>query len=398
MHKRNFLKLLGYASLSLPFANSTLARSFADFKQEQLQGFTAYKKAQEKDFAAYQQAINKEFNRFKGEVNKLWGDTNLGSPQVFVSYSDDLKTRRIVDFEQGELTIEKIAPKGSKNIAKELRQDLIETASSNLNQTFTNSKLDTNLEAATNQASSNATQDKPGNQPFIADALTGTSQPSPQATQQAILTQAKQGKATTRPAKQTGQEIFVFSIPLGTASLSNKANTYKPTIIKYAKAEQLDPALVMAIMHSESSFNPMAKSHVPAYGLMQIVPTSAGKDASQKVYGKQILLSPSYLYNADNNIKMGCAYLNILNYRYLAAIKNPESRAYCVICAYNTGAGNVAKAFTGKTNITQAASKINQLSPSQVYNHLVRNLPYVETRNYLKAVTPRYKGYQSEFA
>lgn len=405
MNRRKFLLQLGATGLALPLAPNLMASSllannsnFADFQRQQTQGFTSFKEAQEKDFAAYQQAINQEFNRFKGQVNKLWGDTNLGSAKVFVSYSDDLKTRRILDFAQGSLTIEKIAPKGSANLGKELRQELVTTASSNLNQAFNNSKLDTSLEAATQKASSNATQGKPGNQPLIADALTGTSQPSPQATQQAVLTQAKEGKASTRPAKQPGQEVFVFSIPLGAASLSNKANTYKPLVIKYAKAEQLDPALVMAIMHSESSFNPMAKSHVPAYGLMQIVPTSAGKDASQKVYGQQRLLSPSYLYNADNNIKMGCAYLNILNYRYLAAIKNPESRAYCVICAYNTGAGNVAKAFTGKTNVSQAAVKINQLSPSQVYNHLLRNLRYAETRNYLKVVTPRYKGYQGEFA
>jgi len=67
----------------------------------------------------------------------------------------------------------------------------------------------------------------------------------------------------------------------------------------------------------------MAKSSVPAYGLMQIVPQSAGLDATEFVYGKPVLLSPSYLYNDKNNVNIGTAYLHILNYRYLKKIKNP---------------------------------------------------------------------------
>ena len=83
---------------------------------------------------------------------------------------------------------------------------------------------------------------------------------------------------------------------------------------------------------------------MPAYGLMQIVPESAGKDATQQLFGQPKLLAPSYLYNSDNNIQVGTTYLNILYYRYLRKIENPTSRLYCTIAAYNTGAGNVAKA------------------------------------------------------
>lgn len=405
MNRRKFLLNLGVTGLTLPFATNLISASaqaatgsFEDYKKQQLTEFQQYKEALERDFLAYQQAIDNELNKFKSATNKLWGDFNIGNAKVFVSYSDDLKTRRIVDFEQGKITVQQLAPVASRGMGAQLSKELIQLATSTTNDAFNNSSLDKRLEQAAKQASTNTTQAKPSNQPLIADILTGKSQPTKVETEQAMIKQVKEGKATSQAANQDGLQVYSFSVPLNTANLSSKAQTYKPLALKYAQEEKIDPALVLAIMHSESSFNPVAKSHVPAYGLMQIVPTSAGKDASQKVYGKQLLLSPSYLYNAENNIKMGCAYLNILNYRYLKAITHPESRLYCVISAYNTGSGNVAKAFTGATNVNTAATKINQMTPSQVYQHLIKNLPYEETRNYLKVVTPRYQGYQQEFA
>jgi membrane-bound lytic murein transglycosylase C len=91
---------------------------------------------------------------------------------------------------------------------------------------------------------------------------------------------------------------------------------------------------------------------------------------------------------------MGCAYIHILYYRYLKSIENPESRTYCVIAAYNTGAGNVSRAFTGDRKISKAAPLINDMAPDQVYSHLVKNLPFDETKRYMEKVTPRYQSYQ----
>src|SRR5690554_6218531 len=122
---------------------------------------------------------------------------------------------------------------------------------------------------------------------------------------------------------------------------------------------QVEPALVMAIMQTESAFNPMARSHIPAFGLMQIVPSSAGRDASKAVWGKDQLLSGQQLFNPHTNIELGCAYLNILDTRYLAAIKHPQSRLYCTICAYNTGAGNVARADRKSTRLNSSHVRIS---------------------------------------
>jgi membrane-bound lytic murein transglycosylase C len=89
------------------------------------------------------------------------------------------------------------------------------------------------------------------------------------------------------------------------------------------------------------------------------------------------------------------AYLKILDSRYLKRITNKQSRLYCVIAAYNTGAGNVAKTFTGKTRIKPAAKIINKMTPDEVYNYLRKHLPYEETQRYIVKVTKAKKKYSN---
>jgi len=185
---------------------------------------------------------------------------------------------------------------------------------------------------------------------------------------------SSQSKLTELPSKISGKKVLAikFTIPVNVPA---KSRLYINTAQKIAKREKLPLPLVMAIMEAESAFNPLAKSSVPAYGLMQIVPVSAGMDASKYLYGKAKILSPSFLYNSDNNIAVGGAYLHILYYNYLKRIDDPTSRLYCVIAAYNTGAANVAKVFIGNSNINRAAGSINKLSPQAVYRKLRKKLP-----------------------
>ncbi|HIO70550.1 MAG TPA: transglycosylase, partial [Campylobacterales bacterium] len=176
-----------------------------------------------------------------------------------------------------------------------------------------------------------------------------------------------------------------------------KAKQYSDLVNRYSKKFKVEKALVYAIIHSESSFNPLSKSYVPAYGLMQIVPRTAGIDAYYFVYKRKRLLSASYLYRPKNNIELGSAYLHILYYNYFKNVKNPESRLYCTIAGYNTGAGNVARAFVGKVRknrIRKAVDIINQMSPDEVYRYLIENLPYDETKRYLQKVAKRVKIYR----
>gem|GEM_PF-326617 len=220
--------------------------------------------------------------------------------------------------------------------------------------------------------------------PDVVDTL---SKPIPQST-------APAGIVTTLTPAANNQRKVTVTIPLRADYLSERAKRYDQAVLDEADRRGLPASLIYAIMETESHFNPRARSHVPAFGLMQLVPKSGGVDAYNYVYGEKKILAPEYFFQPDQNVELGTAYLDLLFRRYLRSITDEQSRLYCTIAAYNTGAGNVAKAFTGKTSVGAAASLINALSAEEVYEHLIENLPYDETRNYLRKVRAAQAKYK----
>jgi membrane-bound lytic murein transglycosylase C len=184
-----------------------------------------------------------------------------------------------------------------------------------------------------------------------------------------------------------------YIVKLPEQRLRKKAKKYKPFVYDYAQKYSIPPSLVFAIIHAESAFNPLARSQAPAFGLMQIMPHSAGKDASHLIYNKVKLLSPSYLYNPKKNVQVGTAYFHILYYRYLKDITDSRARMYCAIAAYNAGTGAVMKTLTGRNSISKSIPTINKMSSNDVLRRLVRHLPSAETREYLNKVLSLKKTY-----
>ena len=137
---------------------------------------------------------------------------------------------------------------------------------------------------------------------------------------------------------------------------------------------------------------------------MQLVPTSGARDAYRYLYKKDRIVSDVYLYKPSNNIRLGSAYLNILYYSYLQGIKDKQSRQWATIAAYNTGAGNVFDAFSGKYSKTRfgsrrqwkniALNEINRRTPEQVYEFLRNNLSKAEGREYVKKVRSKIPKYE----
>ncbi|MEO1925452.1 MAG: transglycosylase SLT domain-containing protein, partial [Gammaproteobacteria bacterium] len=136
---------------------------------------------------------------------------------------------------------------------------------------------------------------------------------------------------------------------------------------------------------------PFAVSHAPAYGLMQVVPSTAGKDVFQKIKQQQGQPTAQNLYNPEYNIDIGTAYIKILQERYLVKVKDQNAKRYTVISAYNGGAGNVLKTFS--SNRDKAVVKINQLSSTQVYEQLTNKHPKLESRRYLYKVNEAQKEF-----
>ncbi|UEM06379.1 transglycosylase SLT domain-containing protein [Skermanella rosea] len=188
--------------------------------------------------------------------------------------------------------------------------------------------------------------------------------------------------------------MLSYRVPFTEGAYAKLAERYAEAVFREAGEFDIPPSLILAVMETESAFNPRARSHIPAFGLMQLVPTSGGLDAHRFVNGESApMLIPESLYDVDTNVKLGTAYLKLLDTRYLRDVDHPESRLYASIAAYNTGAGNVARAFNGTTNIGRAAPLINQLPPEEVFDHLSEQLPFEETRRYLVKVTEARRRY-----
>ncbi|GAA3939600.1 murein transglycosylase domain-containing protein [Litoribacillus peritrichatus] len=347
--------------------------------------FDQYKQSTEAEFEAFEKAIDLAYQEFMGEIEAVWGDTTFTSRHQWVEYDETLTQRTLVDYQADEIVVEFIDVDADQVSSVELAEQLNKTLSSTLAQAVENDPV---LQKAAEQSNQTIQVEGESAQVTMLPELLTSQNENSMAVAKALTT----GDGVSQSYLPSSRRLTVV-ITLPEEYGMKKADRYWEATAKYAKEWKLEPALVMAIIHTESSFNPMARSRIPAYGLMQIVPRTAGKDAAKKIYGKSKLFKAKYLYNPENNIRVGAAYLNVLNYRYLRGIHNPESRLYCTIAAYNTGTANVAKAFIDQKSMQKAYARINQLEPSEVYDILATRLPYKETRGYLKKVVGRYLQY-----
>ena len=108
---------------------------------------------------------------------------------------------------------------------------------------------------------------------------------------------------------------------------------YADTITAYADAQELDPALVAAVILCESSYDPKAESRLGARGLMQLMPDAA-EWVAHKLGEDGADYSFDNLYDPQTNIRFGTWYLGYLSRRF-------NGDATKIVCAYHAGQGNV---------------------------------------------------------
>lgn len=385
MKRRQFISRLALLPFSLSAVNA-FSDSFDDFVKSQQAGVERVKN----DFQAYQERYLDAFEQHKRELEQEWQTVELSNQQLWVEYNRNLTTKTVVDYINNEI---RISYKASDDIDSlsvleptGFKKDLAELLKRTEYQAITNdpiNRLSNNLSRAQLKKSFQA------NQRLVLSEFNDFYADTDRATE------ALSKVATINIEETSKGQIITVKIPLPSELPIKRAEKYYSSALKAAEKWQVDPALVLAIAHTESHFNPLARSHIPAFGLMQIVPGSAGKDASKLMTGKSRILTSTELFDADFNLETGSAYINLLQTRYLKGISDPISRQYCAIAAYNTGTGNVAKAFIGHASMQRAFGVINQLSSVRVYEILINDLPYEETRNYLVKVMAHLKTYQA---
>jgi soluble lytic murein transglycosylase-like protein len=126
---------------------------------------------------------------------------------------------------------------------------------------------------------------------------------------------------------------------------------YADLIARVAREQQVDPALLHAVITVESAYNPRAKSPKGATGLMQLMPDTA------KRYGTTDLLNPL------ENLRAGAKYLRDLLGMF-------DNNLRLVLAAYNAGEGAVMRSGNAIPN-------------------------YPETRAYVPRVLEHYERYRA---
>ncbi len=378
------------------------AESFEEFKkqhnttiQKEQDSFKIYKKNLNAEFNAYVKEINEAYIQYKKELNTYWKNPKLSSQKDWVKYTKDKKTRTTVGFDTNTIVLETIAT-SPKEAELQLKKALARVAVDDMKSAIKSDELQQKI-AKIEKKNKKLTIDAPLKNELILTPILFKKPPTKKKIIQYVNKKVKPKKITVKKSKIHNAKIYSLTVRLPSDTMIKRSKTYEKNVRRNAKRFDLPVALVFAIMHTESSFNPFAKSHIPAYGLMQIVPRSAGIDSYVFLHKKRKIPTANYLYNSANNIEMGSAYLHILYYRYLKSVKDPTSRLYCTIAGYNTGAGNIAYAFIGNNNIKKASKKINKMSSQEVYNHLLHHLKYEEARNYLKRVSKRINSYKQVY-
>lgn len=315
--------------------------------------------------------------QFAHNIENIWGinEVLIAGPKDYVKYTGQYLTRSHINFDSGQITIETISP---TDPAASLKQAIVST-------------LLMGDDPGSIDLYSDVNDIQISKEPFLyGQVLDNTGQPI-----------RWQGRASNfadyllqhKLMKRTSglHVIYSVTIQLVPNHLDKRAHKYLGMVRKASEKYGVDESLILAIMQTESSFNPYAVSGSDALGLMQVVQHTAGKDVFVQK-GKWGTPSRSYLFDPENNIDTGTAYLAILQNNYLGGIQNPTSRRYAVITAYNGGAGSVLRVFSSDRN--RAVSIINQLTPGDVYETLTNKHPSGESRRYLYKVNNAQKSYR----
>ena len=174
------------------------------------------------------------------------------------------------------------------------------------------------------------------------------------------------------------QELGEFKRAIGLAAqipYSAKIHTFWyplafwDSVEPIAKKYNLDPLVTLSVMREESRFDTNAKSIAGAYGLMQFMPQTAYRLDRNLKLG---ITRPSQLTVVRNNIQLGSFYLR--------ALFNEFHSLPHVLAAYNAG--------------EPAVRMWQDRGSYRAVDEFIEDIPYAETRNYVKKVLTSYFQYK----
>lgn len=335
--------------------------------------------------------IKNEYDKLMGNLQKesgeKWGKRESGtlpSRTRYVKYTENYKNRVVVDYDAGTILIEHLEDDAARDkLRRATVVALLTPGDPGAVDLFSDKEIALN------------------GQPYLQDLVVDQNnvvlrnrEDVERYASYLVENRLQQRSIDVNGASKT---VYYVQMSMVNAAIDKRALQYAGLVRKNSDKTRVSRSLIYAIIRIESAFNPYAVSSAPAYGLMQLVPTSGGREAYRKSRGEDVIPTKEFLFTPENNIEFGTAYLGVLLYDSpLREIRDPVSREYCAIAAYNTGPSNVYRAFSGKSGRDrqdEALDAINSMRPDEVYTALRNKLPYEETRGYIANAVQAKKRY-----
>lgn len=176
---------------------------------------------------------------------------------------------------------------------------------------------------------------------------------------QTAITLARKGISSSHANNGIKDEIPFISYPL----------PFEPQLSSLCESYKIHPLLVTSLILQESIFNSSIVSRAGAVGLMQIMPET-GRILSTKL---KVSYSSGRLYEPELNLKLGIYYLSDL-------LKMYDNNIIKALSAYNAG--------------EKAVDRWTKRFPNKETDEFVEDIPYRETRNYVKLVLRNFEIYR----
>ncbi|MCI0616853.1 transglycosylase SLT domain-containing protein [bacterium] len=176
-------------------------------------------------------------------------------------------------------------------------------------------------------------------------------------------------------------ELFIKSVPDRNAIYSAPETVrralfpmpYYEPVYRFSIQRNLDPFLVLAIMRQESKFKRFARSPAFARGLMQLIPSTATRIASDLGLKG---FSVEHLYSPEVNINLGTRYIQEIIQRFGRQLE-------IIAAGYNSGESNVRR-WLDCTTTNEAFEFFS-------------NIDLAETKSYVMIVRGNYESYKRTY-
>ena len=321
------------------------------------------------------------------QIEERWDRFYASTVEDYYVYSKDGRVRRRANFsdespEKGFLEVAVVDAKSEKEAQKVL-----------------------------GKAVEKALREKTGKQELLKDQVQLNQKPL---TKKNVRRRAKELKKqilkTTVLTKKGKKTVYSIKLKFVPDHVQKRAKIFFSSVKRHARKSKIPVKLVLAVMHTESNFNPHACSgskkvkksgQCLAYGLMQLVPKSGAREAYRYLYKKDkfhkfpVEQQAAYLFKPENNMTLGAAYLGKMVNKDFAAVDSLEKRVILAAHSYNTGPGNSAKGLMKITKIKRKyprpifkviAREANKLNIEELVHRLKTYSPWEEARHYVEKV------------